>query len=290
MDNNLLRSQIHENCKLSLPEGLKDLLSDISREVLRAQPQNVYQFVAKYLEALLEVRDVLSIACHVCDDTCECACDPELHSELKAIRLDEDDLDEEIIGPIFKNESVNESSLLAKLANKTSIHDLYIPTIQEAVQRAFKRQQLKNTKVKYSKNDPNDITTNAVQHTIQLYQRAKRKHKEFFAPTDLKLCTELKSHTAGNVDKPFFQEQGLELSLNNTGDEGFTSPKCVTYYKKELENDQNYDFNHPKYVIEDFNEDILEEIVEHEKSRKTSIVSSVVESLTNGDDTDDEVM
>nr|XP_026493411.1 uncharacterized protein LOC113398740 [Vanessa tameamea] len=189
MDNNLLRSQIHENCKLSLPEGLKDLLSDVSREVLRAQPQNVYQFVAKYLEALLEVRDVLSIACHICDGTCECARDPELHSELKAIRLDEDDLDEavEIIGPIFKNESVNESSLLAKLANKTSIDDLYIPTIQEAVQRAFKRQQLKNTKVKCSKNDPNDITTNAVQYTIQLYQRAKPKHKEFFAPTDLKL-------------------------------------------------------------------------------------------------------
>lgn len=29
----LLQSQIKESCKLALPEGLKDLMSDISREV-----------------------------------------------------------------------------------------------------------------------------------------------------------------------------------------------------------------------------------------------------------------
>lgn len=31
--NDLLQSQIHESCKLGLPEGLQDLMSDISREV-----------------------------------------------------------------------------------------------------------------------------------------------------------------------------------------------------------------------------------------------------------------
>ncbi|XP_050350323.1 uncharacterized protein LOC126773419 [Nymphalis io] len=281
MDNNLLQSQIHESCKLSLPEGLKDLMSDISREVLRAQPQNLYQFIANYLEALLEVRDVLSIAYDICTDTCECTCEPELHSELKAIGLDQNNLDKavEIIGTHLKNESVNEPSLLAKLVNKTSIDELYIPAIQGAVQRAFKRQQLKNTKVKYSQNDPNDKTTNAVQHTIKLYQQRKPKSKQLFAQTALKSCIELKSgDSSGDFDKASFQEQDQSIN-NNVGKE------LLNTNDNDLENDRNYDLYYPKYIIED--EDIEEEIVEHEKSRKNSIVSSVDESLANADDSDD---
>lgn len=39
-------------------------------QVLRAQPDDLYQFIAKYLEALLETRNILSIARHICTDIC----------------------------------------------------------------------------------------------------------------------------------------------------------------------------------------------------------------------------
>ncbi|XP_028133877.1 uncharacterized protein LOC114329063 [Diabrotica virgifera virgifera] len=45
-----------------VPEGLKELMNDISREVLRSQPENIYLFIADYLEALLITRENARIA------------------------------------------------------------------------------------------------------------------------------------------------------------------------------------------------------------------------------------
>lgn len=113
----LLQSQIKESCNLALPEGLKDLMSDISREVrliiylkliwhcninavqhlwskvLRAQPTDVIQFIVGYLKVLLEVREKLAIACHICNDTYDCNCDSDLYHGIKAIGLDDEDVD-----------------------------------------------------------------------------------------------------------------------------------------------------------------------------------------------------
>ncbi|XP_045775898.1 uncharacterized protein LOC123874528 isoform X4 [Maniola jurtina] len=146
----LLKSQIHENCKLALPEGLKDLMSDISREVLRAQPQNLYQFITNYLGALLEARETLTIACQVCSEICKCTCDhikPELYDELRKIGLDEENV-EKAIKVIEKHlegdqkKPAKEQSLLLKLLRKTSINEAQLPAIQQAIQKAFKRYSL----------------------------------------------------------------------------------------------------------------------------------------------------
>ncbi|KAG5895103.1 hypothetical protein JTB14_036378 [Gonioctena quinquepunctata] len=45
-----------------IPDGLRELMSDISREVLRSQPENVYNFIADYLEALLITRENARVA------------------------------------------------------------------------------------------------------------------------------------------------------------------------------------------------------------------------------------
>ncbi|VEN43100.1 unnamed protein product [Callosobruchus maculatus] len=45
-----------------VPEGLKELMSDISREVLRVQPENIYMFVADYLDALMITRENARVA------------------------------------------------------------------------------------------------------------------------------------------------------------------------------------------------------------------------------------
>lgn len=47
---------------VQVPDGLRELMTDISREVLRSQPKNVLKFVADYLEALLITRDCIYCA------------------------------------------------------------------------------------------------------------------------------------------------------------------------------------------------------------------------------------
>ena len=45
-----------------IPDGLRELMSDISREVLRSQPHNILLFIADYLEALERTRDYIFCA------------------------------------------------------------------------------------------------------------------------------------------------------------------------------------------------------------------------------------
>lgn len=45
-----------------VPDGLKELMSDISREVLRTQPTNIYCFIADYLDALIITRENARVA------------------------------------------------------------------------------------------------------------------------------------------------------------------------------------------------------------------------------------
>ncbi|XP_019881376.1 uncharacterized protein LOC109609188 [Aethina tumida] len=46
----------------AVPDGLHELMSDISREVLRFQPEDIYTFIADYLDALLITRENARVA------------------------------------------------------------------------------------------------------------------------------------------------------------------------------------------------------------------------------------
>ncbi|XP_029163151.1 abnormal spindle-like microcephaly-associated protein homolog [Nylanderia fulva] len=48
-----------------VPEGLRELCTDIAREVLRSQPRNIYCFIADYVEALLITRENAKVAVKV---------------------------------------------------------------------------------------------------------------------------------------------------------------------------------------------------------------------------------
>nr|XP_012146632.1 PREDICTED: uncharacterized protein LOC105663303 isoform X3 [Megachile rotundata] len=48
-----------------VPEGLRELCADISREVLRLQPANLYAFIAEYVDTLLITRENTKIAVKV---------------------------------------------------------------------------------------------------------------------------------------------------------------------------------------------------------------------------------
>ncbi|XP_030761977.1 uncharacterized protein LOC115886813 [Sitophilus oryzae] len=56
-----------------IPEGLKELMSDISREVLRSQPENIYMFIADYLDALMITRENARVAARLVESLTEMA-------------------------------------------------------------------------------------------------------------------------------------------------------------------------------------------------------------------------
>ncbi|KAL3277161.1 hypothetical protein HHI36_012513 [Cryptolaemus montrouzieri] len=45
-----------------VPDGLRELISDVSREVLRSQPDDLYTFIADYLDALMVTRENARVA------------------------------------------------------------------------------------------------------------------------------------------------------------------------------------------------------------------------------------
>ncbi|XP_063540063.1 uncharacterized protein LOC134749089 [Cydia strobilella] len=171
----LLQSQIRESCRLALPEGLKDLMADISREVLRAQPENLYHFIADYLSSLLVAREHLFIAARVCDDVCTNTCCADLEGELRALSLSEDDVQKslDIISGYFSSGEVKEGNLLQKLVRETGIDSKALPAVQNAVRRAFLRHQLnKSTQVESSSTDSEMHETSlAAKHTLKIYKK-----------------------------------------------------------------------------------------------------------------------
>ncbi|XP_061719489.1 uncharacterized protein LOC133526769 isoform X1 [Cydia pomonella] len=171
----LLQSQIRESCRLALPEGLKDLMADISREVLRAQPENLYQFIADYLSSLLVAREHLFIAARVCDDVCTNTCCADLEDELRTLLLSEEDVQSslKIISGYFSSGEVKEGNLLQKLVRETGIDPNALPAVQDAVRRAFMRHQLnKCTQVETSSTDSElDEISLAAKHTLKIYKK-----------------------------------------------------------------------------------------------------------------------
>ncbi|KAF7396725.1 hypothetical protein HZH66_007587 [Vespula vulgaris] len=45
-----------------VPEGLRELCTDITREVLRSQPREMYSFIADYIDLLLITRENAKVA------------------------------------------------------------------------------------------------------------------------------------------------------------------------------------------------------------------------------------
>lgn len=56
---------------IAVPDGLRELMADITREVLRYQPENIEVFIADYLEAMLLTREVYSVANQTIEDVLE---------------------------------------------------------------------------------------------------------------------------------------------------------------------------------------------------------------------------
>ncbi|XP_035447034.2 uncharacterized protein LOC118273928 isoform X2 [Spodoptera frugiperda] len=139
----LVFPQIKDSCKIALPNGLRELMSDISREI--------------------------------CEDLSNCRCELELETELQQIGLPEADIEtaKDIIVNYFAKDHVKESSLLRRLMKKTIIDEDMIPAVQDAIRNAFMRHwPQKSTVFESSSESEADSVMCAAKHTLNLYRQA----------------------------------------------------------------------------------------------------------------------
>ncbi|KAJ8714747.1 hypothetical protein PYW07_002972 [Mythimna separata] len=177
----LIPPQIKDNCKLALPDGLKELMSDITREVLRYQPRDLYKFIADYLSAMLVTRDNLSIAGYLCSDITSCTCEPELFTELRDIGVPESEAEpaRDIIVKYLEKGAVNEGNLLTILLKDTNIPEDILPAVQDAIRNAYLRHMAHHTTKYESSSEEEDAMMRAAKHTLELYRKTEPNEKTY---------------------------------------------------------------------------------------------------------------
>jgi hypothetical protein len=177
---------LHRHRKLSevvpVPEGLRDLMADITREVLRFQPENMENFIADYLEAMLLTRELYQIADRTVEDILDSSCQiaeilgkegmskKQAESAVNVIReeFQKHFADMEVDDPLkemkIMNRLINECGFTTEQAEKAS------GIIESAWCHYYQRNKVQAFKI-----SPDLAHHDAVKNTLSLYQNSKSK-------------------------------------------------------------------------------------------------------------------
>ncbi|KAL1497938.1 hypothetical protein ABEB36_008818 [Hypothenemus hampei] len=93
-----------------IPDGLRELMSDISREVLRSQPKDIYTFIADYLDALIITRENARVAARLVHSLTEIATTTAIFLEETGMSRDETDNIVDAIQKTFRRSIETEES------------------------------------------------------------------------------------------------------------------------------------------------------------------------------------
>ncbi|GLV44263.1 Radial spoke binding protein 15 [Carabus blaptoides fortunei] len=129
-----------------VPEGLRELMTDISREVLRHNPVQVYCFITEYLDSLLITRENARVAAKLVENLTETSIIiAELFQET-GITRHEADRAARIIQRAFRRHSrgktaeepLEEEDLLEKIIRKTKVSFEEADRAVGVIQRAYR--------------------------------------------------------------------------------------------------------------------------------------------------------
>ncbi|CAB3244990.1 unnamed protein product [Arctia plantaginis] len=176
----------------TVPEGLKELMSDITREVLRVQPIKLLDFIANYLSALIITREHGIMAVSILDDLCDCR--PSVSEHLLQLGLERPQaatLSEiikteiELIEPVPGKENIKEYLILKKLLTKVPMDEELSAKVCQVVRNAYRdfwyRKDLLKKGMKKTPEEPWEI---AAQHTLELYKKTKPSLVELHRATE----------------------------------------------------------------------------------------------------------
>ncbi|XP_072938406.1 uncharacterized protein [Epargyreus clarus] len=176
----------------TIPEGLKELMSDISREVLREQPPKIYDFIANYLSVLLITREHGILAVRVLDDLCDCR--PSVAEHLFEIGVTgeqaliiADIIKEEIeeFEPTEGKETVKEAQIIKRILTQVVLDEVKTAKVCQVARNAYRdywyRKKLLEQNMKVTPEEPWEI---AAERTLQIYKRTKPSFTELTRATE----------------------------------------------------------------------------------------------------------
>ncbi|XP_063368224.1 uncharacterized protein LOC134656598 [Cydia amplana] len=170
----------------TIPEGLKELMADITREVLRAQPEKIFDFIANYLSVLIITREHGIMAVKILDDLCDCRPSVTEHLEALGFPLVQAStiaaiIHEEIekTEPDEGNEHVQETQILKKILQRNPIDEDMTAKVCQIARNAYRdywyRKKLLAKTLSKNPEEPWEV---AAAHTLEIYKRTNPTFSE----------------------------------------------------------------------------------------------------------------
>ncbi|XP_065082431.1 abnormal spindle-like microcephaly-associated protein homolog [Ochlerotatus camptorhynchus] len=188
--NYLLHRQCTPGKVIPVPEELKELMLEISREVLRAQPKNVLNFIADYMEAKLIRRENQVVANKVVDTVLDTSLD--IITMLDEIGMDEAKAERavQMIRDAFQKhfrvrmsdenlrDAFREAEVLKRLVDECGFTESEALRAGKIIERAYKTYFLRNVYKEYHGPAVTSDWQDAAKHTLEIYAESGATKEE----------------------------------------------------------------------------------------------------------------
>lgn len=163
-----------------VPEGLRELMADVTREVLRYQPENVEGFIADYLEAMLMTRELYTIADRTIEDILDSSFQIIELLQKVGINQSQSEAVVKVIQEEFNkhkeemtdNEPLKEIDIIKRLITDCKLTVEQAQKASKIIEDAW-RNYYECNKVHRSEIDPSVAHFEAVSKTLAIYKKSK---------------------------------------------------------------------------------------------------------------------
>ncbi|XP_072394825.1 uncharacterized protein [Diabrotica undecimpunctata] len=273
-----------------VPEGLKELMNDISREVLRSQPENIYLFIADYLEALLITRENARIAARMVQSITEITEATMEFLEQTGIDRPQADKIVAIIHDTFKKrirddvvtiqfeqqtEDIEEANLITDILTEADVPTDLAEEAAKIIQGAYKKFKSRKQMERQLLSGMIDWRI-AARSAIKLYRQTGVTNEEANRAATLIKAAYRGYYTRRIMNKLVDEQKMLHPMLEEeVGDtkEAEEDDDIPTYYSESKTVKIDYDTVIPHV---DFDEDIIEEVTQPKIKRKESTPSDII--------------
>lgn len=175
---------LHRHRKLSevlrVPEGLRELMSDITREVLRFQPRDMEAFIADYLESMLLTRELYQIASQTVEDAVDSSFQIVELLQKDGISEEQAESAVDVIKEEFRShlaemdedEPLKELNIINRLIKECKFTIEQAHKASEVIESAWTHYYQRN-KNQVSKISPDFTNHAAVKNTLTVYEKSK---------------------------------------------------------------------------------------------------------------------
>ncbi|KAG6453960.1 uncharacterized protein LOC115445941 [Manduca sexta] len=176
----------------TVPEGLRELMSDITREVLRDQPPKIFDYIANYLSVLLITREHGILAVKILDDLCDCK--PSVSEHLLQLGIETAQVEilsqiikEEVesVEPVEGKEKVKETQIMKKILTKAALDEDMSAKVCQVARNAYRDYWYRKKLMEKSLSvQPNETWEIAAERTLALYKKTKPSFDELSRATE----------------------------------------------------------------------------------------------------------